>query len=107
MKNKEVKVKCFKCGNKYLTSQMRYDPTNPKNIVCMSCLDRKSQPSKKQKQEKKPENIRYYCVKCNFKFLRKKSQKITSCPYCGKQGTLTTKTDANSLLKTAGQEFKP
>ncbi len=107
MENKEIKIKCFKCGDKYLTNEMRYDPSNPNNIVCMNCLDRKSGSTKPQTKAEDEQTIRYYCIKCNFKFARKESQRISECPYCGHKGTLTTKTDVNSLLKTAGEEFKP
>jgi Zn finger protein HypA/HybF involved in hydrogenase expression len=106
MENSKVRIKCYKCGNSYTSSEMRYDPDKPERLTCRDCL------SKKDKREttvydNKPkegdQKVKYYCIKCHYKFVRRKSAVVESCPYCG--GTnLTTKTDADSILKRAEDE---
>ncbi len=94
LENTEVKIKCYKCGEKFTSDQMRYNPNNPKQLVCRTCLERKSAPARRKKGD-----VTYYCVKCNFKFKRAEGKNVTSCPYCGKTGCLTTQMDTDSLLE--------
>ena len=106
MENQQIRLKCYKCGGQFLSNEMRYDPDNPKQLACKACLGRDNAPKTESKagKETNPENIKYYCIKCNYKFLRKKGMEVTICPYCGSSGTLTTKTDVDSLLKTSDSE---
>ncbi len=106
MDNKEVKIKCYKCGNSFTSSMMRYDPMNPSRLICRNCLGKKDE-RKATVYDSKPKEgeptVKYYCIKCHYKFERRKSVHITACPYCGSE-TLTTKTDADSLIGSAGKE---
>ncbi|MBW2970627.1 hypothetical protein KY320_00540 [Candidatus Woesearchaeota archaeon] len=110
MENREVTIKCYKCGRKFTSEHMRYDPMRSGQLACKSCLDRGSKPKGKEESSGKDDSgeelVKYYCIKCNYKFKRKKSARVTICPYCNREGTLTVKTDAESLLKTAGSEFE-
>ncbi len=109
MQNREITMKCYKCGNSFTTDMMRYDPNKPGTLVCITCLSRKekekqgaTQTASKLKQSE--ENVIYYCLKCKYSFVRKKGALVTVCPYCSSPNTLTTKTDASSLIKTAGKD---
>ena len=105
MENRNILVKCYKCGDKYTTDQMRHDPNKPGTLVCKNCLSKKSiKTTTEDLKSKKEETIRYYCVKCNYKFTRKKGAEVLACPYCGREDTLTTKIDASSLLKNADSD---
>ncbi len=99
-------MKCYKCGRKFTTEQMRHDPNKPGSLVCKMCLTKKpttTEYSSKPKQGEK--SVRYHCLKCNYKFSRRAGVEVLACPYCGRKDTLTTKTDASSLLKSADDEF--
>lgn len=106
MQNDEVRIKCYKCGNSYTTNQMRYDPDKPTRLVCMNCLNKKNvkgtttYSSKPNEDEK---TVKYYCIRCHYRFERRKSAVVTACPYCG-HDSLTTKTDAASILRKAEDE---
>ena len=106
MENREVKIKCYKCGESYTSNMMRYDPMNPARLVCRNCLGSKDK-RETTVYDAKPNvgepTVKYYCIKCHYKFERRKSALVDRCPYCGNE-TLTTKTDAESLLKNAGKE---
>ena len=104
MDNKSVKVKCYKCSGMFTTDEMRYDPDKPQNLVCKGCLTRKSDSKVTATESEESGNVKYYCVKCNYKFMRRKDVSVSACPYCGKSGTLTAKTDVNDLLKSADSE---
>jgi DNA-directed RNA polymerase subunit RPC12/RpoP len=85
---------------------MRYDPDKPTRLVCTNCLNKKNiksstKPAEKPKEPEK--TVRYYCIKCHYRFDRRKSAVVTNCPYCG-YDSLTTKTDAASILKRAEDE---
>jgi Zn finger protein HypA/HybF involved in hydrogenase expression len=106
MENKEVKIKCYKCGNSYTTDQMRYDPDKPSRLVCKNCLNKKDQRESTvydSKAKTGDRMVTYYCIKCHYKFDRRANVQILDCPYCGSD-TLTTKTDAASILKKAEDE---
>jgi hypothetical protein len=106
MDNKSVKIKCYKCGNSYTTDMMRYDPDKPSRLVCKDCLGKKDK-RESTTYDSKPKDgeriVRYYCIKCHYKFDRRASTVVPACPYCGNE-TLTTKTDAASILKKAEDE---
>ena len=105
MENKEIKIKCYKCGEQFTSSEMRYDPDKPNQLACKACLSRDNAPvTEARAQEPNEENLKYYCVKCNYKFLRRKSIKVDTCPYCGASNSLTTKTDINTMMKTSDSE---
>jgi len=106
MENKEVKIKCYKCGNSYTTDQMRYDPDKPSRLVCKNCLtkkDRRETTAYDSKPKAGDKMVTYYCIKCHYKFDRRASAQVLACPYCGNE-TLTTKTDAASILRKAEDE---
>jgi Zn finger protein HypA/HybF involved in hydrogenase expression len=106
MENSKVKIKCYKCGNSYTTDMMRYDPDRAGRLACKECLSKKDQRTSTTYTNKPKEGdavVKYYCIKCKYKFERRKSAPIASCPYCGGD-TLTTKTDATSILKRAEEE---
>jgi Zn finger protein HypA/HybF involved in hydrogenase expression len=108
MENKEVKIKCYKCGESYTSAMMRYDPMNPSRLICRNCLGKKDQKAASTsasggKPKVEEGSVKYYCIKCRYKFSRKKNIVVETCPYCGSDN-LTTKTDANSILKKAGDE---
>ena len=108
MQNREIKVKCYKCGNSYTTEMMRHDPGNPRVLVCRNCLakkDKRETTEYSSKPQPGEPTVKYYCIKCKYNFVRRKSAVVNACPYCGNKGTLTTKADADSLLKTAGSEY--
>jgi Zn finger protein HypA/HybF involved in hydrogenase expression len=106
MENKDVRIKCYKCGNSYTTDKMRYDPDKPSRLVCMECLNKKNVKASTVYDSKPKEGektVKYYCIKCRYRFERRKSAVVTSCPYCGNE-SLTTKTDAESIIKRAEDE---
>lgn len=110
MENKDVHMKCYKCGGRFTSAEMRYDPMRPGQLACKQCLERGSKPKAAERSNKIEESetgvVKYYCIKCNYKFTRKKGAKVTTCPYCNREGSLTCKTDVNSLLATSGAEFE-
>ncbi len=100
MENRKITMKCYKCGKQYTTDQMRYDPEKQGILVCKGCLTKKpttAQSSFKPKEGEK--SVKYYCIKCNYRFERRKGVDVPACPYCGRSDTITTKTDAESILK--------
>ena len=106
MQNKEVKIKCYKCGESFTTDMMRYDPGNPSRLVCKNCLTKKDERKTTVYGNKPSEgeaSVKYYCIKCHYKFERRKSAPVDRCPYCGND-TLTTKTDAETLIRKSGDE---
>ncbi|MFH1399717.1 MAG: hypothetical protein ABIG95_06435 [Candidatus Woesearchaeota archaeon] len=108
MQNREIKVKCYSCGQSFTTDNMRHDPNKPGRLVCRNCLAKKDKRETTEydyKPKQGEESIKYYCIKCKYKFVRRKSAAVTACPYCGGEGTLTTKADASSLLKSADSDF--
>ena len=106
MQNKDVRIKCYKCGNSFTTDQMRYDPDKPARLVCKSCLskgDKRETTVYDSKPKAGDKMVTYYCIKCHYKFDRRASAQVIACPYCGNE-TLTSKTDASSILKRAEDE---
>jgi DNA-directed RNA polymerase subunit RPC12/RpoP len=108
--NSAVRIKCYKCGNSYTTDMMRYDPDRPARLVCRNCLTKKdgkgpgeSGTSGKAAPKADSGMVKYYCIKCHYKFERRRDLSISACPYCGSD-TLTTKTDASSILRKAEDE---
>ncbi|NTV24111.1 MAG: hypothetical protein HGA85_07135 [Nanoarchaeota archaeon] len=86
----------------YASSEIRLSPNS--KIVCLYCLGQKATIEPKQ-EAKKPvvneEMLEYTCGACKYSFKRKKSFVLTSCPYCGKNDSLSQKKsgDASNILK--------
>ncbi|MEM3374119.1 MAG: hypothetical protein QXE31_02755 [Candidatus Woesearchaeota archaeon] len=98
------KYHCYKCNREYDAHEIRF--TNTNKFACVYCLGvkpREDLMTKKleQKEVKKEETIEYICGGCGYNFRRKKSFLVTSCPYCGKEGSISIKktTTAEKLIK--------
>lgn len=88
----ENTLKCYRCGQNHLVTDMRYTAAN--KMVCKHCLS-KTNPKKTFSQEQNESktasmerSVEYVCSKCNYKFKRKAEPPVNACPYCGRQGTL-------------------
>ena len=117
MRNDDVQIKCFKCGNEYSMSMMRMDPTTKVNLVCKSCLDRKpvshmkdsSAVSSKpaiQKTESKPkaqvqDTIDYFCKECRYSFKRAAHLHVKVCPYCSSSNGVMEKGSTDRIIADA------
>ena len=110
MNNKEIKVKCKRCGKLTNSKDFVLDP-DYKMMVCPQCIKEK-QMKKEGKVEAKPagwdkedeyleksqrarmketvivrkvgdSRVKYKCPKCNYQFLYDMDKKTpTVCPYC-------------------------
>ncbi len=94
-RNTDLRIKCYKCGNEHTMDMMRMDPKG-KNLVCRTCLDRKpshkidAKSSESEKHEE-PSIKEYFCKECRYSFKRANHLVISTCPYCGSSGSVTTK----------------
>jgi hypothetical protein len=98
------KYKCYKCGNEYETSDIRFTGSNKYSCVyCLGVKQRSITPVHEVKKQDtgKEELVTYHCGACNYSFRRKKGFVFTSCPYCNKEGTVIMKesNDAGKILK--------
>ncbi len=99
------KYKCYKCGNEYETSEIRF--TGQNRYSCVYCLGLKTRAilstvkETKQQEAAKEDMVSYHCTACNYSFKRRKGFEFKSCPYCNKEGTVVMKKseDAGKLLK--------
>ncbi|MBI2652518.1 hypothetical protein HYX00_03540 [Candidatus Woesearchaeota archaeon] len=85
---------------------MRMDP-NGKNLVCRSCLERKTVQKEQTKADatsQKQEAVmkEYFCKSCKYNFSRAKHLTITTCPYCG-SGSIMTKGSTSRIIADASK----
>ena len=107
-RNTDVKIKCYKCGNEHPMGMMRMDP-NGKNLVCRSCLERKSIQKQDAKSESKAQKQQestlkeYFCKACKYNFSRAKHLTLSTCPYCGASGSLMVKGSTSKIIADASK----
>jgi uncharacterized CHY-type Zn-finger protein len=103
------KYKCYKCGNEYETSDIRFTGSNKYSCVyCLGVKQRQITPVHEVKKQdtSKEEMLTFHCGACNYSFRRKKGFVFTSCPYCNKEGTVIMKesNDASKLIKESSEK---
>jgi DNA-directed RNA polymerase subunit RPC12/RpoP len=119
MRNDDVQIRCFKCGNEYTMSMMRMH-SDGKNLVCKSCLDRKpasqmkepstlpvsAKPTMKMESKPKPQvfdSTEYFCKDCRYSFKRASHLVIKVCPYCGSSGGVQEKGSTDRIIADAAR----
>ena len=81
---------------------MRMDP-NGKNLVCRTCLERKTtQNQANPKQEESPFK-EYFCKACKYNFKRAKHIAVGNCPYCGASGSIMHKGSTAKIISDAAK----
>ncbi|MFH1072459.1 MAG: hypothetical protein V1743_03445 [Nanoarchaeota archaeon] len=120
MRNDDVTIRCYKCGKEYSSREMKYMPGETR-LVCVHCIAGKKtdqgarvKPLAKETPRKMPmqagqktpaigkpktdQLTHYFCSACKYNFTRKVGADILACPYCGKEGFISKKKDASTLL---------
>ena len=95
---------CTRCKRDFDFDNIKYDENN--KLVCIECLEKQQKIEKKEKlhleKAEEVEEIKFICASCRFKFsVKKGSQKVVKCPYCGKTRLMIVKhyKDENDLIK--------
>jgi DNA-directed RNA polymerase subunit RPC12/RpoP len=94
---REMAYLCYKCKREYSVKEIKFTASN--KYACVYCLGVVDKEQKKEVTQVQEETIEYICTSCSYKFSRKKSFLVKSCPYCNKE-TVTVKSvkNANALI---------
>lgn len=94
---------CSRCRKEFNFSNIKYD--EDRSLICVECLGKKQQLSKKNVAFEKPSehgSVDFICLGCRFKFsVKKGSPKAVKCPYCAKTKLMIVKKykDEDDLIK--------
>ena len=119
----DVMLKCRLCGKNTPVKGMRYHKSG-QYLICRDCSDRQGGGAIKsgttqvggskaplQKSEtarritsQKTGQINYKCTSCGYKFSRKESIDVSSCPYCSRETIEVSSGHAQELLDETANE---